>query len=77
MKALAGRALGTRKSLQAKGRVGSVSVTFLWGLAGVYQADDLPNADQGIPEGLVQDSVLGRASAVIKLGPGLVTDGLA
>ena len=42
-------------------------VTSLQAVAGVYQADDITNADQTIRDGLVQDSISGKAETAMKL----------
>lgn len=36
-------------------------------MAGVWQADDVIRAGQAVPDGLVSDSISGRADIVIQL----------
>lgn len=44
---------GARKLYQTEKQVGYCKVTFLQGMAGVYQVDYLTNADQAIADHLV------------------------
>ena len=55
-----------RESYTSNKWIGCDMVTFLQGMAGVYQADDLTRADQVIPDDWFKIPFLGEAKTLIK-----------